>query len=159
MIKKEARMVGEGTTAIFITFAMAILGYVGLTYTVTLTARSKHWIGIWRVVALIIFAHVLMVWMFRYDWQFDLAVRNGYAGFLIFHSALISILVSMFCNQNLGQKLIHISFLIVTVGALGASFRYDVVAMYRIVGIVCGLGGGIGLVRVYILNKGTLSNV
>lgn len=152
-------MVGEGTTAIFITFFMAILGYVGLTFTVTLTARGKHWIGVWRIVAVIIFVHVLMVWMFRYGWQFDLAVRNGYAGFVIFHSALISILISTFCNRDLGQKLIHVSFVIVTMGALGASFRYDVVAMYRMVVIVCAVVGGIGLAQFYFLNKKTLSEV
>ena len=146
-------MVGEGTTAIFMTFLMAIIGYVGLTIVVVMTVRDKVWIGLWRVVALIIFAHVLMVWMFRYDWQFHLAVRNGYAGFVIFHLAVVSIFISMFCKRALGQKLIHISFLIVTVGALGASFRYDVVAMYRVAVIGCGLMGGLSLIQFYVFKK------
>lgn len=143
-------MVGEGTPAIFMTFLMAIVGYVGLTVVVVMTVRDKAWIGLWRIVALVIFVHVVMVWMFRYDWQFHLAVRNGYAGFLIFHSAVVSILVSTFCHRALGQKLIHISFLIVTVGAVGASFRYDVVSMYRIAVIGCGLMGGLSLIQFYI---------
>jgi hypothetical protein len=146
-------MVTEGTPAIFITFVMAIVGYVGLTCVVLLTVRDRSWIGLWRVVALIIFAHVVMVWMFRYNWQFDLAVRNGYTGFLIFHSALVSIVVSAFCNRDLGKKLIHISFLIVTMGAVGASFRYDVVAMYRVVVIGCGLMGGLLLVQFYVFKR------
>lgn len=146
-------MVGEGTTAIFITFLMAIVGYVGLTVVVVMTARDRAWLGLWRIVVGIIFAHVVMVWMFRYDWQFHLAVRNGYAGFLIFHLAVISIFISTFCNRDLGQTLIHVSFLIVTVGAVGASFRYDVVAVYRVVVIGCGLMGGLSLIQFYVFKR------
>jgi hypothetical protein len=146
-------MVVEGTPAIFVTFVMAILGYVGLMCVVLLTVKDRPWMWLWRIVVPIIFIHVLMVWMFRYEWQFDLAVRNGYAGFIIFHSALISILVSVFCRCDWAQKLIHLSFLIVTLGAIGASFRYEDVAIYRFVVIGCGLVGGIGLVRYYILDR------
>ncbi|MGA1195074.1 MAG: hypothetical protein ACO36I_01105, partial [Candidatus Latescibacterota bacterium] len=74
-------MVVEGTPAIFVTFVMAILGYVGLMCVVLLTVKDRPWMWLWRIVVPIIFIHVLMVWMFRYEWQFDLAVRNGYAGF------------------------------------------------------------------------------
>jgi len=146
-------MVAEGTPAIFVTFLMAILGYVGLMCVVLLTVKDRPWMWLWRVVVPIIFVHVLMVWMFRYGWQFDLAVRNGYAGFAIFHSALISILISAFCRRDLAQKLIHLSFVIVTVGAIGASFRYEDVAMYRFVVMGCGLVGGMGLFRFYVLGR------
>ena len=94
-----------------------------------------------------------MVWIYRYDWQLDLAVRNGYAGFVIFHTALALILVSTFVNQYLSQKLIHISFVIVTIGATGASLRYDEVSMYRFIVVPCGLIGGIGLIKFYILDR------
>ncbi len=146
-------VVGTGTTEIFITFLFAITGYVGLTIVVVLTMREQHPIALWRVVALIILAHVLMVWIYRYDWQFDLAVRNGYAGFLIFHTALALILLSTFTNKNLSQKLIHLSFVAVTMGATGAALRYDEVSMYRFIVIPCGLIGGIGLIKFYILDR------
>lgn len=142
-------MVGEGTTAIFICFFTAMVGYVGLTTAVVLTLRDRHPIALWRVVALIVFAHVLMVWIYRYDWQFDLAVRNGYAGFAIFHAALASILIAAFANPHIGRKLMHLSFVIATIGATGASFRYAEVSMYRFVVIPCGLIGAVGIVKFY----------
>ena len=94
-------MVGTGTTEIFITFLLAITGYVGLTTVVVLTLRGQHPTALWRAIALIILVHVLMVWIYRYDWQFDLAVRNGYTGFVIFHTALALILISTFVNTIL----------------------------------------------------------
>ncbi len=152
-------MVGTGTTEIFITFLLAITGYTGLTTVVVLTLREQHPIALWRAVVLIILAHVLMVWMYRYDWQLDLAVRNGYAGFVIFHTALALILVSTFVNQYLSQKLVHISFVIVTIGATGASLRYDEVSMYRFIVVPCGLIGGIGLIKFYILDRRNLNKI
>lgn len=146
-------MVETETTAIFITFLLAIIGYVGLTTVVVLTLREKHPITLWRAIALIILVHVLMVWIYRYDWQFDLAVRNGYAGFVIFHTALALILISTFVNKYLSQKLLHISFVVVTIGATGASLRYDEVSMYRFIVIPCGLIGGIGLIKFYLLDR------
>ena len=146
-------MVATGTTEIFITFLLAITGYVGLTTVVILTLRRQHPITLWRIVTLIILAHVLMVWIYRYDWQLDLAVRNGYTGFVIFHTALALILISTFVNKYLSQKLIHLSFIVVTTGATGASLRYDEVSMYRFIVIPCGLIGGIGLIKLYILDR------
>ena len=152
-------MVGTGTTEIFITFLLAITGYTGLTTVVVLTLREQHPIALWRAVALIILAHVLMVWMYRYDWQLDLAVRNGYGGFVIFHTALALILVSTFVNPYLSQKLVHISFVIVTIGATGASLRYEEVSMYRFIVVPCGLIGGIGLIKFYLLDRRNLNKI
>lgn len=53
-------MVEMGTTEIFITFLLAITGYVGLTTVVVLTLREQHPIALWRIVALIILAHVFI---------------------------------------------------------------------------------------------------
>ena len=146
-------MVETGTTEIFVTFLFAITGYVGLTAVVVLTLREQHPIVLLRAIALIILTHVLMVWIYRYDWQLDLAVRNGYAGFVIFHTALVLILLSTFVNKYLSQKLLHIAFVVVTTGATGASLRYDEVSMYRFIVILCGLVGGIGLIKFYILDR------
>ena len=82
-----------------------------------------------------------MVWNFRYEWQFSLAVRNGYTGFLIFHSALLMIQISSFVKKNLSLPLIRISFIVVSIGAVGAVFRYDAVEVYRIPVIVLGIIG------------------
>ncbi len=146
-------MVGVGTTEIFICFLLAVIGYVGLTTAVVFTLRGQPPMVLRRAVALVVVVHVLMVWVYRYDWQLDLAVRNGYAGFVIFHTALVLILISAFPKRHVAQKLVHISFVIVTMGATGASFRYDEVSMYRFVVVLCGLVGGAGLIKFYILDR------
>ena len=90
-----------------------------------------------------------MVWAYRYDWQFSLAVRNGYFGFLLFHSALLIILISTFVKESGAKTLIRVSFIVVTIGAVGASFRYDVVAIYRVPVLLCAIAGSGGLLWGY----------
>ena len=102
------------------------------------------------LVALVVVAHVYLVWACRYDWQIAMAVRNGYAGFFIFHSALLSIVTAAFVPQAICKPLIILSFLIVSAGASGAVFRYDVVNIYRIpVLVIAGLGLGFLIVNQY----------
>jgi hypothetical protein len=86
---------------------------------------------LWRVVAVIIVAHVALVWHVRYGWQFSEATRNGYGGFLPFHGALAAIVVSTVVGEALRRRLLVASFLAVTLGASAAVYRYDVVATYR----------------------------
>lgn len=142
-------MVAEGTPAIFVTYLLAITGYVGLTYTAWATVNGRFSKPMWRLIAIVIVAHVVMVWMVRYSWKFDLAVRNGYLGFLLFHAALVIIVISTMVRDRLAHLLIHASFCVVTLGASGAVFLYDDVALYRIPVIVCALAGGYGLIRHY----------
>jgi len=136
-------------TIIFITFLLAIIGYTGLTTVLLLSLKRKDPILFWRIVATIIFVHVIMVWTYRYDWQFSIAVRNGYSGFIIFHTALLMILISNVVNKRSALILIRLSFIVITIGALGASFRYDVVAIYRLPVMLCALAGGGGLLWGY----------
>lgn len=146
-------MVGEGTPAIFVTFLLAIIGYVGLTTVVVLGLRGTVPVPLWRLVATVIVVHVFMVWTFRYGWSFDLAVRNGYAGFVVFHLALLLILLSTVVREPLSRRLGRVAFLMVSAGALGAAFRYDVVAMYRIPVIACAAAGIMSLARSFIVRQ------
>jgi hypothetical protein len=143
-------MVGEGTTAITVTFFLAIVGYAGLTVVVLLALRGKIPRLLWRSIAAVITAHVIMVWTFRYHWQFDLAVRNGYAGFIMFHGALAMILLSTVARERVSRVLIQTSFVVVSLGAVGASFLYDVVAYYRVPVVACALAGAGGLLWAYL---------
>lgn len=148
-------MVGEGTTAIFITFLLAMIGYAGLTLVVLLSLRGNVPFLLWRSIAAVISTHVLMVWMFRYGWEFELAVRNGYAGFAMFHAAWMMILVSIAAGRKLARILIQVAFVVVTIGATGATFLYDVVAVYRVPVILCALAGSGGLLWVYLWQRRT----
>ena len=146
-------MVGEGTTAIFITFLLAMLGYAGLTTVLLLTLRREVPVRLWRGVALVILAHVGMVWTFRYEWAFALAIRNGYAGAVLFHGAFVMILASTVSRERLARVLIQISFVIVSLGALGATFRYEVVFIYRVPVILCAIAGFGGFAWRYVIKR------
>ncbi len=124
------------------TFLLAFLGYIGLSANLVLTARGTYSRPAIALVALVAVAHVYLVWAFRYDWQYAMAVRNGYAGFFIFHAALLSIISAPFVPPSICKPLIVLSFLIVSAGASGAVFRYEVVSIYRIPVL---LNAGLGL--------------
>ena len=143
-------MLSEGINEIFITFFFAVIGYTGLTITLLLSLKKNIPHLFWRIVSLIILIHVFMVWSSRYDWQFSMSVRNGYSGFLIFHTALLMILLSNFVKENIEKTLIRISFIVVTTGAVGAVFKYDVVAVYKIPVLICAAVGSTGLLWVFL---------
>ena len=137
----------------FITFVLAPIGYAGLTLAALKAARGSVPLIPSRALAVIILSHVILVWVVRYDGQFSEATRNGYVGFVLFHSALLAIIASVFARERVARRLIITAFGIVTVGALGAVFRYDVVAIYRIPVIACAILGTAGLLRVYRLER------
>ena len=146
-------MLSEGINEIFITFFFAVTGYIGLTITLLLSLKQNIPHLFWRIVSLIILIHVFMVWSYRYDWQFAVSVRNGYSGFLIFHTALLIILLSNFVQENIARILIKISFIVVTTGAVGAVFRYDVVEIYKVPVLIFAVVGSAGLFWSYFLKK------
>ena len=124
-----------------ITFLAAIIGYAGLTANMVLVAASRHRRVYMLPVALIVFAHVLLVWQYRYEWEIAQATRNGYAGFLIFHTALLGILYAPLARDRDARRLVAFSFLVAAMGASGAVLRYDEVAVYRLPVFVCDLVG------------------
>jgi hypothetical protein len=127
------------------TFLLAVVGYAGLTVTALLAARGRLPVGLWRITAAIIVAHVTLVWSVRYGWSWAQATRHGYAGAVIFHGALLLVVTSVFAGNRTATRLIAVSFVVVTLGALGAVFRYDEVAVYRPVVIGLAAVGGVGL--------------
>jgi hypothetical protein len=114
-----------------LTFALAPLGYAGLAFCTVMAVYRTTPLTLWRIVVLIIAAHVTLVWHVRYGWQFSEATRNGYAGFLLFHGALAGIVVATVVGESMRRRLLVASFLVVTLGASAAVYRYDVVATYR----------------------------
>jgi hypothetical protein len=130
-------MLGEDSPALFVTFLLAMLGYAGLTATVVAGLYRPHPRAFWRAAAAVIVVHVAMVWSVRYGWDFSLAVRNGYGGFVMFHGALAMILASTVARERAAVVLVRLSFLVVSAGALGAVALYEVVAIYRLPVALC----------------------
>jgi hypothetical protein len=136
-----------------LTFVLAMAGYAGLAATAVTAALHRLPIPFWRVVAAIIVAHVALVWAVRYEGSFAAATRNGYAGFLVFHAALGMIVLSVLAAERRARVLIFFAFAIVSAGALGAVFRYDVVAIYRVPVVLTAALGAAGLARAYWLKR------
>lgn len=123
------------------TFLTAITGYAGLTANMVLVAVDRHRRQHMMPVAVIIFVHVFLVWHDRYDWEIAQATRNGYAGFVVFHAALLGILAAPLAGNRWAKRLVALSFLVAAVGASGAVMRYEEVAVYRLPVFVCDLVG------------------
>jgi len=131
------------------TFLLAVAGYAGLAAMVAI-GRQPGAAVLRRVTAAAIVTHVALVWGARYGGSLAAATRNGYAGFLIFHAALVLIITSLFVRDTRANLFSRVAFAIVTVGAIGAVFRYDVVAMHRIPVIliaIFGVGAGVRTYR------------
>ena len=145
-------MINEEPTFTFITFLLAVIGYAGMTFVVLCSINKPVPFLFWRINAVIILAHVVLVWTHRYEMQFELSIRNGYSGFIIFHSALLIILISTIVNQRISRLLIRVSFIIVAAGAIGATFRYEVVLIYKIPVLILTAFGLFGLIKIYFHN-------
>lgn len=130
----------------FLTFFLAVSGYAGLTFACVGSGVGARQVPrrVVHATALIVVVHVLMVWALRYQWRFELAMRNGFTPFLVFHIALGLIVAAAFVDNLLSRRLLWTAFPVVTVGALGAVFTYDFVSQYRVPVVVLaatGIGG------------------
>ncbi len=138
-----------------LTFLLAVAGYAGLAAAVVMAGAGRPPVRLWRATSVVIVLHVTLVWAVRYEWSLAEATRNGPAGFLIFHGALALIVVSHAVRPGVAGRLIAVAFAIVTLGALGAVFRYAEVAVYRIPVILIAAAGATGLLRQYVRRAGT----
>jgi hypothetical protein len=137
----------EAFVANILPFIPAMLGYAGLSAVVLRSARGELPEALWRVCVVVIVTHVALVWGVRYQGQFSQATRNGYAGFLIFHGALGGIVASALLRGRAALALVRASFAVVTLGAVGAVFRYEVIAVYRVPVLLCAGVGVAGLAK------------
>lgn len=133
----------------FVTFLLAPIAYAGLAVAAVQANRERSSPTLRRSVAAVALAHVTLVWSVRYGGQLSVATRNGYSGFLLFHTALVAIVASAFVAERVARRLLVTAFGVVTLGALGAVFVEDVVSIYRVPVVLTAIGGGIGLVRSY----------
>lgn len=128
-----------------IAFTLAVVGYAGLTVVAIRAAYRAVPMALWRATVLVIVVHTFLIWHVRYEWSFATATRNGYVGFLLFHAALAAIVWSVVASEPLRSRLVWASFAVVTIGAIGAVFRYDEVAVYRLPVLALGAVGAAAL--------------
>jgi hypothetical protein len=117
-------------------FALAIAGYLLLGVCVVVEGANglRPRVGRWLAALLagIVLAHVLGVWGVRFGGSIEEALRKGWAGFLVFHTALALILAAPFVPPRWTARLHDAAFPIVSAGAVGAVLNYDFVAEYKL---------------------------
>ena len=127
------------------TFALAAVGYVGLTASAVAMAHGRAPMRFFRIVVVTIALHVALVWHVRYGWSVAQATRNGYVGFALFHAAFAAIAIAAIAGGGMARALSLMSFGLVTLGALGAVFRDEVAATWRVPVVLSACLGVVGL--------------
>ena len=107
-----------------ITFGLAAVGYILLAKDTALRLAGRRWTVLGILTALVVLAHVTLVWTFRFEWSFLDAWQKSPVAFLIFHSALLLILIAPLTAPRTRDRLTWLTFAIVSAGALPAPFRY-----------------------------------
>lgn len=83
--------------------------------------------------AVVLVAHVALVWGHRFGGSLEVALEKSIPGFVIFHLAFVLILAAAVIRpERVASRLLYLAFPVCTAGALGTAFRYDYVAAYQV---------------------------
>ena len=77
-----------------LTFGLALAGYALLAGDAAARSRGRRWRALTLATAVVVAAHVACVWGLRFDWSLDRMLAKGWAGFVLFHSALAAVLAA-----------------------------------------------------------------
>jgi len=126
-----------------VTFGLAVAAYGSLALDAAM--------GVKRVLsiptAVVAVTHVVLVWHGRFHWSLATATTRGWAGFIVFHSALALIVAAAAAPGRWAERCVYTAFPVVTVGAVSAVFRYDWVAAWRWPVVAIAALGATALVR------------
>jgi hypothetical protein len=113
-----------------VTFGLAYSAYLLLCLQALLHMRgqSSRWLSSLTITTAI--AHVALVWHSSFSWSLSYAWSEGPAAFLIFHTALSLIIAAAHASPPWNARSTWLAWAIVTVGAMGAVLRREVVEHY-----------------------------
>jgi hypothetical protein len=111
-------------------FSLALGAYASLGVAAVVHSRQGDAKTPARLTAVLVSGHVLGVWAHRFGWSLSEATENGWRGFFLFHLAYVLIVAAPFATCR-ARELTYAGFLIVSGGAVGAVFKYDVVTPFR----------------------------
>lgn len=107
-----------------VTFGLALIGYA-LLATQFVRVHAKHETRRLAIVtATVVTAHVACIWGLRFDWSLTHMLDKSLPGFVIFHTALLLILIAPLLRRKPRVRVTTAAFVLVTAGALPAPFRY-----------------------------------
>ncbi|MFT4514258.1 MAG: hypothetical protein ACI89X_001026 [Planctomycetota bacterium] len=111
-------------TADDVTFGLALIGYALLAAQFARVHPSREMRMHAIITACVVAAHVACVWGLRFEWSLTRMLDKSLSGFVIFHTALLLILVAPLVRGKLCVRVTTAAFALVTAGALPAPFRY-----------------------------------
>jgi len=115
-----------------ITFGLALCGFGLLATDAARRFAGLRSPALTRLTAIVVCAHVLCVWAFRFDWSAARMWHKSAFAFVLFHGALLLILGSVLAGERHRSRLVLLAFAIVVIGAVPAPFRYPELAMLQI---------------------------
>jgi hypothetical protein len=116
----------------WIVFGLAYAAYRLVCADVAARAWRKGGRWLTACTAFTAVAHVALVWIVRFEGSFEVALSRGWAGFAIFHVALALIVAASTAPGRWSGRLMLAAFPIVSLGAIGAAFKYEFVSVLRI---------------------------
>ncbi|HKS16946.1 MAG TPA: hypothetical protein VJU16_06515 [Planctomycetota bacterium] len=115
----------------FLTFGLAFLAYTLLGIDVAARAWNVRVRKLTLALAIVLTAHVALVWGHRFGGSLEAALAKGLAGFVIFHAAFAAILAAAVAREPWATRLLTAAFPVASAGAIGAAFKYDYVSGLR----------------------------
>jgi len=120
-------------------FGLAGAAYLLLAKDTALRLAGREWPIIGWLAAATALAHVVALWVLRYEGSVERAWTRSPPAFVIFHSALLLILLAPVLSGRRRRAVTILAFAIVSLGVLPAPLRYPEVA---VLGIPVWLGFG-----------------
>lgn len=124
-----------------LTFGLAIVGYALLAADFALEHRSGSHRSLGWLTLLVVFAHVVCVWAFRFEWSLQRMLDKSLAGFLLFHGALLAIVAARFSAGTRRRAITTGAFALVTAGAVPAPLRYPELSLLTLPVFAIAVGG------------------
>jgi hypothetical protein len=106
------------------TFGLAIVGYGLLATDFARLWRGRNSRALPWLTAAVVLAHVACVWALRFDWSLHRMLDKGIIGFVLFHCALVLVLLAPLLGGKGRRRTVTGAFVLVSAGALPAPFRY-----------------------------------
>ena len=113
------------------TFGLAVLGYGLLGADLACQHAQRPNRALSAAVASVVGVHVALVWHFRFDWSLSTMLEKSLLGALLFHSALLLIVLAPLLD-SWRRMTTTMAFLLVTAGAVPAPFRYPELSLLQL---------------------------
>lgn len=107
-----------------ITFGLALIGYALLATQLVRVHANRETRGLAITTAIVVTAHVACVWGLRFEWSLTRMLDKSLPGFVIFHAALLLILIAPRLRGKHCVRVTTAAFILVTAGAIPAPLRY-----------------------------------